>query len=144
MRRSSHRWVIKRSGTVEALSLHRLGLLGFFGFLLAADVEAAEVDGVEQEWGEAAFARDVGHQAAQEREQNRWAVDQQERLKSVFWDVLQFEQSAVDALHDVDRAVFVGGVGFEFNRALEQLWLHTLGVDVHFQFEIWVLAWAFQ
>ena len=86
-------------------------------FLLPTDVEAAEVDGVEQQGREAAFAGDVGDEAAQEREQDRRAVDEQERLKRLFGHIDELEQAAVDAFHDVDRAVLVGRVGLEVDGA---------------------------
>src|SRR6476620_9740073 len=66
--------------------------------LLAAHEQAREVDRIEQQRREPAFARDVGDETAQEGEQDRRAVDEQERLQRFLGQILNAEETCIDAL----------------------------------------------
>ncbi len=68
---------------ISSWSLLRLALGA--GEVLA--IEPAEIDGVEHQRRKAAVARDVGQHPAQEREQERRAVDEQHRLQQILGHV---------------------------------------------------------
>ena len=106
----------------DVLSSWRFGLAALAAqLLLAAHVERGEIERVEQQRREAALARDVGDDAAQEREQDRRAVDEQERLERLLGDVLDLEQAGVDDLELVDRAVLVCRLRVEVDGALVEV-----------------------
>src|SRR5215831_13114324 len=61
------------------------------GLLLALHEQGGEIDRVEQQRRKAAFPRQIGNDAPQERKQQRRAVDQQKRLECLLRQVLDFE-----------------------------------------------------
>src|SRR5581483_1407034 len=95
-----------------------LGLLRCPGLLLALHEEGGEVDRIEQERRKAALAREVGDEAAQEREQQRRAVDQQKRLQRLLGHGGDFEQPGIGQLQVVDHAGLARRLRLEEDGAL--------------------------
>ena len=117
---SSRRWAQKRSGCAihrrprqgEGLPNRTLNSSSACtpgcALLLALHEQRGEIDRIEQQRREAAFARQVGDDAAQEREQQRGTVDQQERLERLLGQVLDLEQAGIGELEIVDHAGLAG------------------------------------
>ena len=119
---SQHRAVTRQSTKTRVSSSSWLRLRPAAAqLLLAAHVERGEIERVEQQRREAAFARHVGDDAAHEREEDRRAIDEQERLERLLGNVLDAEQAGVDELELIDLAMLVGRLRVEVDGALVEL-----------------------
>ena len=108
--------------------------------LLPTDIKAAEVDGIEEQRREAAFAGEIGGQAAQERKEKQRAVDQQEGLKCLGRSVLNPEQTGIHQLEIIDGAGLIGGVSLELDCALVNVFGDRVGVNVDLNLQVRLVA----
>ena len=108
--------------------------------LFAPEVKATEIDRIEQERREAALTCQIRNQPTQEGEQEERAVDEEERLQSLLRNVPNLEQAGIDELELIEDALLVARAGPELDGALKDVLGHALGVDVHLELQIRIVA----
>ena len=132
----------RRRGALAPLLILRL--LASLRLREVLRVEPAEIDRVEHQRREAPIADHVGKHAAQEREQQRRAIDEQHRLEQVLRNPGEAEQPAIDQLDIVDDALVALGVHLELERDLVSVLAARPGIHVDADLELRVLPGPLQ